>query len=211
MLYGTSLNMYNVLDYESSLLTNFNTPCLQYHFVCLHSHLACAQDVFQGMINQTPDHCDGMIGIVDDIVIHRKDDEEYDRCFHKLMEVACEHGLLYSGGKCVVKQPSVTLFACVYYKDWAHPACDKVSVMQNIPPPKTSTQLQMLFGMVTYLSPFVPSLPSFSAPLHELLKKCTEFKWNQSCQEAFDTMKSLVCTDSTLRYFIVCKPISQSR
>ena len=35
-----------------------------------------------------------------------------------------------------------------------------------------------------------------------------EVTWNQSYQEAFDTMKCLVCTDTTLMYFNVYKPIT---
>ena len=80
--------------------------------------------------------------------------------------------------------------------------------MHNMPTPETSTQLQKFFSMVTYLSSFVPSLSSFTATLHELLKKDTEFTWNQSYQNAFDTVKCLVYTDTTLGYFDVHKPIT---
>ena len=61
--------------------------------------------------------------------------------------------------------------------------------------------------MVTYLSPFVPSLSSFTAPLHGLLKKDAEFTWNEMYQDAFDSFKSLVCSDTTLHYFDVCRPV----
>ena len=52
--------------------------------------------------------------------------------------------------------------------------------------PKTATQLQKFLGLVTYLSPFIPSFSSFTASLCGLLKKGTEFFWNNSYQEAFD-------------------------
>ena len=39
-----------------------------------------------------------------------------------------------------------------------------------------------------------------------MLKKGTEFTWNHSYQETFDTMKCLVCIYSTLRYLNVHKP-----
>ena len=40
-----------------------------------------------------------------------------------------------------------------------------------MPPPEMASQLQKFLGMVTYLSPFVPSPSSFMAPLCGLLKK----------------------------------------
>ena len=62
--------------------------------------------------------------------------------------------------------------------------------------------------MVTYLSPFIPSLSTQTAPLWELLKKDSEFKWNTFYQEAFDRIKESVCKDTTLHYFNVQKPVT---
>ena len=62
--------------------------------------------------------------------------------------------------------------------------------------------------MVTYLSPFIPSLSTHTAPLRELLKKDSEFIWNTSYQEAFDRIKELVCKDTTLCYFNIRKPVT---
>ena len=75
-----------------------------------------------------------------------------------------------------------------------------------MPAPKTATQLQKFLRLVTYLSPFIPSLSSFTAPLCGLLKKGTEFLWNNSYQKEFNKVKSLICKDTTLWYFNICKP-----
>ena len=53
---------------------------------------------------------------------------------HKLMEAACEHGLVLNGIKCIVKQPSVTFLGCVCDKDGAHPDPAKVSTVHNMSP-----------------------------------------------------------------------------
>ena len=87
------------------------------------------------------------------------------------MQVANEHGLVFNGAKCAVKQPSVKFFGWIYDKDSAHPDLSKVTAIHNMPAPETPSQLQKFPGMVTYLSPFVPSLSSFTAPLYGLLKK----------------------------------------
>ena len=49
---GTSSYLCIVLDYESSLLTTFNTPWGRYRFVRLPWGLSCAQDIFQRMMDQ---------------------------------------------------------------------------------------------------------------------------------------------------------------
>ena len=76
-----------------------------------------------------------------------------------------------------------------------------------MPASETAAQLQKFIGMITYLSPFISSLSSFAVPLQQLLKKGTEFIQNESYQEAFDTIKSMVCKDTTLWYFDICKPV----
>ena len=47
--------------------------------------LACAQDIFQWMMDQILTCCNGVIGIADDVVVHGKDDKEHDKCLHKFM------------------------------------------------------------------------------------------------------------------------------
>ena len=77
-----------------------------------------------------------------------------------------------------------------------------------MPSPDTPSQLQQFLGMVTYLSAFIASLSTHTAPLQELLKKDSEFKWNSSYQEAFNKIKGLVCKDTSLCYFNVQKPVT---
>ena len=76
---GTSSYLCVVLDYESSLLTTFNTPWGRYRFVCLPWGLSCAQDIFQQMMDQILEQCKGVIGIADDVVIYGDDDEDHDK------------------------------------------------------------------------------------------------------------------------------------
>ena len=62
--------------------------------------------------------------------------------------------------------------------------------------------------MVTYLSPFILQLSSHTATLRGLLKTDIEYIWNATYQVAFDKLKSLVCEDTTLRYFNMKKPVT---
>ena len=134
------------------------------------------------MMDQIHDCCMGVIDIADDVFVHGKDDKEHDICVHKFMRVACEHGLVFNKDKCAVKQASIVFFIWVYDTTGVHPDLEKVSV---------ATQLQKFLRLVTYLSPFTPSFSSFTTLLHELLKKGTEFIWNNSYEEAFEKVKSM--------------------
>ena len=205
---GTSSYLCIVLDYEPSLLTTFNTPWGRFRFVCLLWGLACAQDIFQCMMDQILTHCDGVIDIIDNVVMHGKDDKEHDKCLHKFMRITCEHGLIFNKDKCAVKQTFLVFLGCVYDVKGAHLDPEKVSTVHRMPAPETATQLQKFLSLVTYLSPFIPSISSLTAHLVELLKKGSEFIWNNSYQEAFDKVKSMVCKDTTLWYSNIHKPVT---
>ena len=77
-----------------------------------------------------------------------------------------------------------------------------------MPAPQMKGELLSYLGMVTYLSPFITLLSSHTATLRELLKTDVEYSWNSTYQVAFDKLKSLVCEDTTLRYFNTKKPVT---
>ena len=115
---------------------------------------------------------------------------------------------VFNGEKCEVKKDSVTFFGTVYDANGAHPDPKKVDAIHRMPPPDNKLQLQHFLGMVIYLSPFIPSLSTHTAPLSELLKKDSEFMWNPTYKEAFNQIKKLVCTGTTLHYFDIWKPVT---
>ena len=144
----------------------------------------------------------------DDVVVHGRDDKECDKCLHKFIRVTFEHGLVFNKDKCAVKQTSIVFLDMFMMLNGVHPDPEKVSAVHKMLVPETATQLQKFLRLVTYLSPFIPSLSSFTTPLHGLLKKGTELIWNNSYQEAFDKVKSKACKDTTLQYFDIHEPVT---
>ena len=67
-----------------------------------------------------------------------------------------------------------------------------------LPTPTKITEPQEFLGMVTYFSPFIPSLSTLTASLYELLKKDVKFNWDASYQTAFQCVMDAVVSDTTL-------------
>ena len=97
-----------------------------------------------------------------------------------------------------------------YDKHEVHPDPSKVSAPKEMPAPQNKGELQSFLGMVICLSPFIPQLSSHTATLRGLglLKTDVEYSWNTTYQVTFDKLKSLVCEDTTLRYFSVKEPVT---
>ena len=88
-----------VLDSKSSLLTTFNTPYGQYHFLFLPFGLACSHNIFQKEMDQILEECVGCIGINGDITIHGHMEAKHDAHLWKFMEVGQRYGLVFNPKK----------------------------------------------------------------------------------------------------------------
>ena len=196
-----------VLDEESSLLTTFNSPFGRFRFCRLPFGLVCSQDIFQRKMDQVLEQCQGAVSIADDITVHGRTAEEHDSRLRAVMTAARKFGIVFNINKCHVRAPAVTFFGCIYDEHGVHPDPKKVEAIHTMKAPTSKSELRIFLGMVTYLSPFIPSLSDLHAPLHGLLKENTECSWNATYQQAFNNIKSAVMTNTTLRYYDARKPV----
>ena len=92
----------------------------RFRFVCLPWGLACAQDIFQQMMDQILTHCLGVIGITHDVLVHGKDDKEHDKCLHKFMSHPWTWACLQQG-QVSFQSDLHSVFGCVYNATGANP------------------------------------------------------------------------------------------
>ena len=147
------------------------------------------KNIFQYMIDQILNQCESVIGIADDVDIHGRADEDHDRHLHNMIGVASEHGFVFEG-------ESVLSNNHLWPSDGSVTRMEHIlnllRLLQCTSPPHMPTQLHMFLGTVTYLSPYLQSLSFFTMPVHKMLKKGTEFTWNESHMKTFGTRKYLV-------------------
>ena len=157
-------------------------------------------------MDQVLEECQGCISITDDITIHGCTEVEHDTHLWNLMWVVHKYGSVFNPQKTHVKDPALNFFSCLYDVDGVHPDPDKVNAIHTLPAPTNITKLQEFLGLVTFLSPFILSLSTLTAPLCELLKN-TDFAWNHTYDADFQHVKDAVISDTTLRYFGPSLPV----
>ena len=70
----------------------------------------------------------------------------------------------------------------------------KIAVIDNLPPPKTVRQLRVMFGNTGYYMNFIKGYTQINAPMENMLRKDTQFQWNDECQHGLDTLKENMVT-----------------
>ena len=196
------------LDEESSYLTTFNTPFGRYRFLRMPFGLRMSQDIFQFKIDETYRDCQGAIGIADDVTVYGKNKKEHDLHLHETMERTRKAGIKLNNEKFVIKTKECNFFGMLHIPDGIKPSPDKVRAIENLEPPKDKKELHIFLGMVTYMSSFIPNLADHTSPLRKFLKENVKFAWNPSHSKAFEKVKLLICTATTLAYYNTKKPVA---
>ena len=129
-------------------------------------------------MDQILKECQECIRIADNITIHSRTEVEHDAHLQNLMQIACKYDLVFNPQKTHMKAQAINFFGCLYDANGVHPDLGKVDMVHTSPAPTNATKLQEFLELVMYLSPFIPGLSTLTAPLHELLKKDTDFIWN---------------------------------
>jgi len=88
---------------------------------------------------------------------------------------------------------------------------DKLAAIRDAPRPKDVTALKSFLGLIMFYSRFMPPHSTVLAPLHNLLKKDTPWRWSRVEEDVFVAAKkvmrdsqTLVHYDHTLPLFLSC-------
>ena len=69
---------------------------------------------------------------------------------------------------------------------------DKIKSILEFPTPLNVKQLQRIIGMTLWYRRFIPKFSEIMKPLHTLLKKGVEWKWNAKQEQALEKIKKLL-------------------
>jgi len=75
---------------------------------------------------------------------------------------------------------------------------DKIIIVKEFPTPMTQKQVRSFIGLGNYYRRFVRNFSQITAPLRELLKEDSEFKWTGECQKSFEALKEALTTAPVL-------------
>jgi hypothetical protein len=90
------------LTEESSKLTTFNTILGRYRFRRLPFGIISAQDEFQRKIDETYEGLNGVVAIVDDILVYGRTKKEHDDNLHAMLQRSREKGVKLNQEKSIL-------------------------------------------------------------------------------------------------------------
>jgi hypothetical protein len=74
----------------------------------------------------------------------------------------------------------------------------KIAVIVNLIAPKPVHQLRATLGHTRYYRKFIKGYTQITTPMEKLLRKDTNYQWNDECQHGLDTLKEKMVTTPIL-------------
>ena len=195
------------LDYESSLMTTFNSPFGRFRWLRMPFGINTAPEEFQRRQHQALEGLPGVKSIHDDILVigegktAAEAQENHDRNFIRLMERCREKRLKLNKDKMKFRQSQVKFIGHTITSNGLKADAEKVKAVLDMPNPKDVAGVRRFIGFVTYLSKFLPRLSDICEPLRKLTQKDIEWHCTSEHDNAVRQVKDLVTTDPVLQYF----------
>ena len=83
-----------------------------------------------------------------------------------------------------------------------------MEAIKSAPTPRNVTELKCYLGLLTYYGKFLPHLATRLAPLYELLKNQTRWRWTAAQEKAFHESKELLSSSPLLVHYDLQLPLT---
>ena len=191
------------LDKPSQELCTIVTPFGKYHYnvlpmgVCQSPDWAQAtmEDVLREVL-QTGD----VVCYIDDIKITSVTWEAHINLIQKVLTLLQENNFTINPHKCKWAVKEATFLGYLFTPTGVKPWPKRIDAIKALAPPTNRTEVRALCGAITFYRDMFPRRAEILAPITALMSKDVPFEWTEKCQQAFDTIRSLIAQEVLLTY-----------
>jgi hypothetical protein len=143
---------------------------------------------------------DFVVVYIDDILISSGSLEEHVEHLRKVFQRLKENKLYVKLKKCKFGVTEVDFLGHRITQEGLKMDDHKVKAILDWELPKLVLALRFFLGLASYYRKFIKNFAKMAAPLTNLLKKSAEtYKWDKTCDEAFETLKGILVKTPMLK------------
>ena len=164
--------------------------------------LTNAPTAFQRFMNDTfSDLLDVCVVIyLDNILIYSNNMSEHHRHVKEVLKCLCKAGLYAKAEKCKFHSESVEYLGYILSPSGLTMSDDKVKIIQDWPEPKKVKDIQSFLRFANFYHQFIFNYSDIVIPLTCLTWKDIPWKFDSSCQDAFNSLKKTFTSTPILTY-----------
>jgi RNase H-like domain found in reverse transcriptase/Reverse transcriptase (RNA-dependent DNA polymerase)/Integrase zinc binding domain/Integrase core domain/Ty3 transposon capsid-like protein/Chromo (CHRromatin Organisation MOdifier) domain len=193
---------------DSQDITAFTTPLGRFCFTRVPFGINSAPAYFNKLMAATLGDLNNTTFYFDDHLVFSKNKDEHKEDLKKYFQRIREKKLLINPVKSKVGVSHLTFLGYNITENGISPSEEKVSAIKNFQQPAETHGLRRFLGMAEFYRKFIPNFSEIARPLYALLKKKVPYNFDKPQQEAFETIKSRLCSSDVLIYPNFDKPFT---
>ena len=139
---------------------------------------------------------------LDDILIYSNNMSKHHQYVKEVLNCFCKAGLYAKAEKCEFHSESVEYLEYILSPSGLTMSDNKVKIIQDWPEHKKVKDIQFFLGFANFYHWFIFNYSDIVIPLTHLTWKDIPWKFDSSCQDAFNTLKKAFISASILTYWI---------
>ena len=134
----------------------------------------------------------------DDIIVFTEGKEKHLDHLEKVLNALYKAGMKLNKDKCEFFVNEVQFLGYDISKNSVTVSSKKTDTIRNYPMPKSIKAVKRFLGLTGFYRKFIPNYAEISSPLNDMQCKNAVFKWTRECQDAFDSLKDILCSKPIL-------------
>jgi len=139
---------------------------------------------------------------LDDILIYSNNMSEHHQHVKEVLKHLCKASFYAKAEKCEFHSKSVEYLGYILSPSGLIMSDDKVKIIQDWLEPKKVKDIQSFLGFTNFYCWFIFNYLDIVIPLTHLTQKDIPWKFNSSCQNAFNSLKKAFTSASILTHWI---------
>ena len=150
-----------------------------------------------------PEH---IICFLDDILIASETLDDHLHHIDLVLTALGRSGLKLNPQKCLFAQESVSCLGHQLSRDGIAPDPANLAKIKKWKPPTNISEIRSFLGLTGYYRQMIRGYAEIAAPLTDLTKDEKEWKWTEKEQQAFETLRDYLTSDTIMSYPDFSKP-----
>jgi hypothetical protein len=141
------------------------------------------------------------------ILIYSDTLEQHEKHVKTVFQRLRECNLYIKAEKCKFHVIETQFLGHIIKPGSIQPSPSKVNAILDWHSPSTVNALCTFLGLAKYYHRFIPKYSKISKPLHQLTEKDRQWLWDETCETAFTTIKTMLSSSPVLIHFDPAKKI----
>ena len=141
-----------------------------------------------------------LLVFIDDILVFSKSAEEHKQHLKIVFYKVCAEKLQIKPSKCVWRQTELPYLVFIVGKDGFKLDPKKVQAVADWPRPTTPKDIQRFLGLTHYSRKYILGYSKLAAPSSNLTQRNENFLWTDSCEIAFQKLKTALTEAHVLAF-----------